>query len=174
MGVKLRPPLLGLSPTYSQQEKADHELMSPHRLLYWSERIENEDEFGEDAENYMAETPKMRIQVEGAEANLISSLTTSGLHAPVLDLDFKARLIPSRTPGHHHLYLDKEMPWWKYRFMLWALKICGVIEPGYYRASVHRRMTFCRWRIWSHFEVEDQQEMMKANIVGLRERLRQQ
>jgi hypothetical protein len=63
-------------------------------------------------------------------------------HSPVLDIDFEARLLPSSTEGHYHLYLDGiEMPWPKYRKLLEVLAEVGVIERGYYKASVRRQMT---------------------------------
>lgn len=65
-------------------------------------------------------------------------------HAPVLDLDFPAVLIPSSTPGHFHLYLDKPMEWSKYETLLHALADAGVIERGYANASIARRATFVR------------------------------
>lgn len=157
---------------YTRQGEADHELQPPHRLLYWAKRIDAEDEFGDEADSYVPELDEERTRENGHNANLISSLTTSGMHAPVLDIDFEARLVPSRTEGHYHLYLDKEMPWWKYRFLLWALKVVGIIEPGYYGASVERRMTFCRWRIWSHFESQAQEDLARAEFMSLRERIR--
>lgn len=65
-------------------------------------------------------------------------------HAPVLDIDFAAELIPSATPGHFHLYLDKPMPWSKYQALLMALADAGIIEPGYAAASVARTASFVR------------------------------
>jgi hypothetical protein len=78
--------------------------------------------------------------------NLVSSEISGrkGLHAPALDLDLPAYLIPSSTPGHSHLYIDVEIPWWRYRVMLWAMAYAGVIERGYYRASVARKGTHLR------------------------------
>jgi hypothetical protein len=80
-----------------------------------------------------------------AEANLISSRLTSGLHAPVLDIDFHARLIPSSTPGHFHLYLDDlAITWPVYARLLLALADAGVIEHGYAAASIDREQTMVR------------------------------
>jgi len=44
-------------------------------------------------------------------ANVVSSLLTNGNHAPCIDLDVPAMLVPSSTPGHSHLYIDIEVPW---------------------------------------------------------------
>src|SRR5262245_3403875 len=50
------------------------------------------------------------------------------LHSPVLDLDFAARLLPSSTDGHYHLYLDGlVMPWEKYSDFLHVMAHFGVI-----------------------------------------------
>lgn len=77
-------------------------------------------------------------------ANLVASRTESGDHAPALDLDVPAYLVPSSTRGHTHLYINVSMPWWKYRILLKTLVWCGIIEEGYYRASVRRKMTMVR------------------------------
>lgn len=90
-----------------------------------------------ETERYEAATPE--------EANLIGSrLGVSGLHAPVLDLDFPARLVPSTTEGHFHLYLDVAMTWRTYHDLLLALGRAGVLEPNYVAASLARRQTFVR------------------------------
>lgn len=77
-------------------------------------------------------------------AEVVSSKLIDGRHAPVLDIDFQAYLIPSSTHGHYHLYLDKPMTWRKYKRMLRALASAGVIEKGYAKASISRRHTAVR------------------------------
>jgi len=72
------------------------------------------------------------------DANVVTSLLSDGSHAPVLDIDFGAQLIPSSAPGHFHLYLDKAMTWRKYRRLLKALGSAGILEPGYVGASLRR------------------------------------
>jgi hypothetical protein len=111
----------------------------------WFSDVVDMEENDIDPEEY-GETPRERHKAVGDDPwNLISSkVDGSDLHMPALDIDFDARLLPSRTEDHWHLYLDRPMKWWRYRLMLWALKIAGVIEPGYYRASVQRKMTFLR------------------------------
>lgn len=66
------------------------------------------------------------------------------MHAPVLDLDFPAMLVPSSTPGHFHLYLERQMPWPLYEAMLRALGDAGVLQRGYVNASIARGATFVR------------------------------
>ncbi len=67
-------------------------------------------------------------------------------HLPVLDIDFEARLVPSSTPGHYHLYLDGMPPlsWERYEKLLEALADAGVIEEGYYYAAKMRKHTMVR------------------------------
>lgn len=71
-------------------------------------------------------------------------LTGDRFHRPVLDLDMNAALIPSATPGHFHLYIDKLIPWRKYEQLLIALSDCGIIEPGYMQASIDRGYSSAR------------------------------
>lgn len=80
------------------------------------------------------------------DANLVSSLLPNGNHAPVIDIDLPCRLVASKTPGHFHLYIDKEMTWGQYSNLLDALKYAGVVEPNYVTVSKKRRMTNVRLR----------------------------
>lgn len=81
----------------------------------------------------------------GEAANLVSSLLENGAHSPVLDLDFSARLIPSSTEGHFHLYLDGlEIPWDRYEPLLKALADAGVIGEGYAHHSIERGQSVLR------------------------------
>mgnify|MGYP000888624733 CR=1 FL=1 len=81
----------------------------------------------------------------GPFSNLLGSrIKGRKTHAPVLDIDYPARLVPSSTEGHYHLILDVEMSWRKYKKLLKVLGEVGVIEPGYARASIARRGSFIR------------------------------
>lgn len=80
----------------------------------------------------------------GKEMNLISSETENGSHAPCIDLDYPAYLVESSTPGHFHLYLEKEISWAKYINVLQAMADAGLIEEGFYRAARSRGATFLR------------------------------
>lgn len=82
--------------------------------------------------------------VDELDANLVSSLCENGNHAPVIDLDFPCKLIPSSTPGHFHLYIEQEMSWRNYEQLLKALYNAGIIERGFYNMAVARRMTMVR------------------------------
>ena len=91
--------------------------------------------------------------LESVEPNLVSSrlyfegsqFARGSSHSPVLDIDFAARLVPSSTEGHFHLYLDGlTLSWPEYENLLSALADAGVIERGYFDASVRRQMTCVR------------------------------
>lgn len=97
------------------------------------------------ARTYWHATGGTRKQVPELEANLVSSLLDNGKHSPALDIDFEARLVPSSTPGHFHLYLDGlELEWTEYRTLLIALAQAGVIQHGYASACIDRGATFLR------------------------------
>lgn len=84
---------------------------------------------------------------ELAEIRLVSSELKAphfGMHAPVLDLDFPCRLVPSTTDGHYHLYLDKPMSWEDYTALLQILMVVGILEEGYVSAALKRKSTFVR------------------------------
>jgi hypothetical protein len=91
-----------------------------------------------------------REQVDEKDANLIGSIVKgdlgvgSALHMPVIDIDFPCELIPSSTPGHFHLYINREVYWGQYSRLLLALSDCKIIEEGYMRAAIHHGGTFVR------------------------------
>ncbi len=79
-----------------------------------------------------------------AQPNLYISLQMDGSHLPVLDLDFPAKLVPSRTEGNWHLYLDRAVSWDKYQRLLLAMADAGLIERGYCDASIAKGYTAVR------------------------------
>jgi hypothetical protein len=76
--------------------------------------------------------------------NLIGSEISPGLHAPVFDVDFPIRALPSRTPGHYHLYIDKVLTWQDYGKLLKTLSEVGIIEKGYADAAFEKGGTYVR------------------------------
>lgn len=88
----------------------------------------------------------LRITTDLAQATSISSQTTRdlSLHKPILDIDLSVKVVESSTPGHHHLYIDKEMSWDDYELLLRALTVVGILEPGYLQASIDRKHTSVR------------------------------
>jgi len=83
------------------------------------------------------------VSVAGG-ANVVSSLLTNGRHAPAIDLDLPAVLVPTSTFGHSHLYLDHEMRWDHYRRLLKVMAAAGLVEPGFYESAVRRGTTLLR------------------------------
>lgn len=90
------------------------------------------------------------VKTTPEEANLVSSLIDDGSfgggrnHAPVIDIDLPCRLVPSRTKGHFHLYIDASVPDVVYFDMLDAMARAGVVQRGYARASRDRGASFAR------------------------------
>jgi hypothetical protein len=79
------------------------------------------------------------------EANVVGSETKAGRHKPAIDLDFDAKLIASSTPGHWHLYLDKEMDAEKYKAFITALYEFGIVAKGNVSQVERYRGTFLRF-----------------------------
>jgi hypothetical protein len=82
-----------------------------------------------------------REEVGTSKADVVSSKHRGkARHAVVLDIDHPAWLVKSTTPGHYHLYIDVPggIPHELYLALLGTLADCGVIEPGYARASQAR------------------------------------
>ena len=52
------------------------------------------------------------------ESNSVGSLYSFEKHKPVLDLDMDVLVVPSTTPGHHHLYIDQAMSWKDYSLLM--------------------------------------------------------
>jgi hypothetical protein len=72
------------------------------------------------------------------EADLVCSDNSEGLHLPVIDLDLPVQLVPSATPGNFHLYIDKPISWAHYKAILRALAEAGIVQWGYYDATLER------------------------------------
>lgn len=95
-------------------------------------------------------TPATPYQVDSLEeATLIGSSIGNAnspdpTHLPVIDIDLPCKLVESSTPGHFHLYIDKAISWDRYRSILLALVDAGIVEKGYYKASIQHGQTFVR------------------------------
>lgn len=79
-----------------------------------------------------------------SNANLVSSLRADGTHAPAFDLDRKAVLLPSTTPGNHHLYIDEVLSWAQYRALLRGFYKAGLLDASVYWRSLYRGTTHVR------------------------------
>lgn len=81
------------------------------------------------------------------EATLVSSKmfgVDDNYHMPVLDIDYKATLVESSTPGHYHLYLNHWVKWEDYKKLLKAMERCGLLQPGFVNNSIKRGASFAR------------------------------
>jgi hypothetical protein len=94
---------------------------------------------------------KIKADKPLAEANSVGSLyipsddmTFRTTHKPVLDIDVPAMLVPSSTPGHHHLYIDAPMSWPDYMKLMKVLGEVGILQKGYVRASIEREASWVR------------------------------
>jgi hypothetical protein len=66
------------------------------------------------------------------------------IHKVVIDLDLDAKLVPSSTPGHHHLFINKPMRWDQLVRLLCVLAEVGILEPGYVSACIAQGHTSVR------------------------------
>ncbi len=99
------------------------------------------------------QSDRVRVGFEGdiaeheyiVEPNLVSSITDKpGWHLAVLDLDEPHELIPSGTPGHAHLRLNRPMRTWRWLIFMIGCRVAGVIEPGTFVWSLRRGGNFVR------------------------------
>jgi hypothetical protein len=72
------------------------------------------------------------------EAELVCSDNADGMHLPVIDIDLPVQLVPSATPGHFHLYIDHPISWQHYKAILRAMAEAGIVQWGYYDATLER------------------------------------
>ncbi len=102
---------------------------------------------------------------KGMEPNLVTShaVNDPGMHLVALDIDMPAELLPSKTPGHFHLYIDHKMPWEKYVTLLRALAEAGIIEEGYANASIAKGCTALRL---PRYDVEFERIKQQYGIEG--------
>jgi hypothetical protein len=66
-------------------------------------------------------------------------------HLFVLDLDCEAWLLQSKTPGHYHLIIDKELSESAYSEILAVLEKHRIIESGWFRQLREMGQTFLRF-----------------------------
>lgn len=87
-----------------------------------------------------------QLVTNASEANVVTSAIAGepGYHTLMLDLDVPARLVPSSTPGHSHLYVDVRMSTRNLNKVLDALADAGVVERNYAKASRVRGYTALR------------------------------
>lgn len=96
----------------------------------WTDRVED--------------VPPYRANLISSEAGTWGGPGVDDYHRPLIDLDYDAALVPSSTPGHHHLYIDKKMRWSDYEKLLGTLFEVGLIQRGVYENAVKRKFTSLR------------------------------
>ena len=79
-----------------------------------------------------------------ASENVVTSMIAEGMHAVTLDIDYPCAVVPSSTPGHFHLYIDKPLTEYEYDLLLGTLAEIGLIGRGYYEHSRVRGFTVVR------------------------------
>lgn len=127
------------------------ECMSMGRKLYYSYRVTLKDSSSnDDAAESVSDVSVVATKHD--RVNLIGSEIHPGIHAPVFDIDFPVRAIPSRTPGHYHLYIDKAVSWEDYKELLNVLAKVGIVEKGYVSAAIAKGGTFVRLPELEHYE----------------------
>ena len=89
------------------------------------------------------------VPADEEDALLVGSSTgkytrTGPTHLPAIDIDFPCQLVESSTPGHFHLYIDKEISQDAYHAILKALTDAGIVQRGFYKSAVRRGQTFLR------------------------------
>jgi hypothetical protein len=89
---------------------------------------------------------KRELTMDIASADIITSALSSdpSYHTVMLDIDIPAKLVPSTTPGHSHLYIDTRLKWGQYEKLLIALADAKIIEQGYLGVSRKNMMTSLR------------------------------
>jgi len=137
------------------------------RKHYFCKNVDEENQKITVSEKFKAKKYEDTAIEEAAEeqANLISSELDypyhsnvpkdDRLHAPSIDIDFPVECYESSTPGHFHLYIERPMTWRQYRRLLHALMRAGIIEEGYYKASIQRGGSFLRKKGTKKASVEE-------------------
>lgn len=123
--------------------------MTDHENPFWGQCV-REVNFGEPTW-YEENVGEYRPVVQSIELGTVvtsevadASWLPTGKHKPVLDIDLPVKVLDSSTPGHHHLFIDKEMTWDEYDKLLTVLVKLGIVEPGFRNASQHRQHTAVR------------------------------
>lgn len=89
-------------------------------------------------DNYKEHKEYQEVGCHPADANIITSRTFDDMHVIQLDLDIEHYYVPSTTPGHGHLFINKELSWAKYANLLNVLADLEIIQNGYRDCSLKR------------------------------------
>ena len=90
-------------------------------------------------------TPADRVEVDDEAADLVSSELDGPFdeHVLAVDIDLPCHLIET-SPGHHHLIIERALPWGAVEDILSTLARHSIVEPGFAAASMKRGKTFLR------------------------------
>lgn len=107
----------------------------PRYAVDWAKSTGVETELCMDASLVMSLTDREVATFEfDSEKNQVT-FTGPPAHAPVIDLDVAHHYEPSTTPGHGHLYLNKDMRFEDMMEILNVLVKHGIVQPGYRDAA---------------------------------------
>jgi hypothetical protein len=70
------------------------------------------------------------LDADHDNATLVTSMTKTGWHMPVIDIDLPCMLVPSSRPGHFHLYINRKMSFDEMMAILRAMNDAGVVQDG--------------------------------------------
>lgn len=90
------------------------------------------------------EMGRARSEADLDRANLVSSEVRTGVHMPVIDCDYGIQAVASSSPGHYHLYIDRELTWDQYKALLDGFKKAGLIEEGWYNNALRDKRSYVR------------------------------
>lgn len=85
-----------------------------------------------------------RTEQSVEKANLLSSEVRTDVHMPVIDCDYGIQAIASTSPGHYHLYIDRELTWPQYKALLEGFYKAGLIEKRWYENAIRDKRTYVR------------------------------
>lgn len=103
----------------------------------------------------METVPNQEVKSAGPDkANLVTSRVAGDTHIPLIDVDMDAALLPSSTPGHHHLYINKPMSYENYMKLLRVMAEVGIVQNGVLKAAEQQGYTSLRM---PHIKKHDEQ-----------------
>lgn len=133
---------LGTDPGYLKEVEGLQAYYDP--TLSTNEDEEMADYDGDRNEDKASDLADANVIGSGVESSWSAEKGRFEKHRLLLDLDVPARLIPSSTEGHSHLYVDIEIDADEWADLIEALAKADVIERGYADISLERGHTDLR------------------------------
>lgn len=87
---------------------------------------------------------RLERDIKRPPAGIPGDRAPDGHPRAVIELAVPARLVPSQTEGHFHLYIEKSLEWMDYERLLRAMTEAGFVEQGFYKMSLRRGMSMLR------------------------------